>query len=103
MRLAFVLAVVLASFTYMIPIVHAASDCEHTCCRTFSGSWDDDFDNCRSYKDGFDACVSECEAKVWAARPQGPGPASPENTYSCKVGFILAAICIGAIYSGRNR
>ncbi len=75
-----------------IPLSHAASDCEHTCCQKFSGSWDDTFDDCKHPKTGFDTCVSDCEAAVWAARPQGPGPASPENTYTCKVGFILLSL-----------
>jgi len=82
------------------PVAFAASDCEHTCCTEFNGSWDDDFDDCKHPAQGFDTCLSDCEAAVWAARPQGPGPADPEHTYSCKVGFILLGICAAsAAYS----
>jgi len=80
------------------PLAFAASDCEHTCCRQWNASWDDDFDNCRHPKAGYDNCVAECDARVWAARPQGPGPASPENTYTCKMGFILPFILAAALF-----
>jgi len=94
MKSLFFLLIIFAS---LAPIAFAASDCAHTCCRTYNGSWDDDFDDCRHPAAGFDGCVSECEAKVWASRPQGPGPASPENTYSCKVGAILLGVLGGTI------
>jgi hypothetical protein len=97
---AIILSILLLSA--FIPLAHAASDCEHTCCRTYSGSWDDDFDDCRSPKTGFDTCVSDCEAQVWANRPQGPGPASPENTYNCKYPAILAMIGVGALLIERK-
>jgi hypothetical protein len=84
------------------PLAFAASDCEHTCCDRFNGSWDEDFDDCKHPAEGFDTCLSDCEAAVWAARPQGPGPASPENTYSCKVGAILATIAVVAFIARKN-
>lgn len=86
---------------FFVPVSYAASDCEHTCCRAYSGSWDDDFDDCRSPKDGFDACVSECEARVWNSQPQGPGEIPPENVhhYSCGgTEFILAFAVAGALF-----
>ena len=73
-------------------ISSAASDCEKVCCRNFSGSWDTTFDDCRGEKAGYDQCVSDCTARVIASGPQGPGPAGPENTYNCKVGFILVSL-----------
>jgi len=85
-----------------VPLSFAASDCEHTCCQTYDGSWDDDFDDCKSAKPGFDSCVSACEARVWESMPQGPGPASPENTYSCKYPAILAMIGVGALLMERK-
>jgi hypothetical protein len=86
----------------MIPLAHAATDCEKNCCRTYDGSWDEDFDDCRQPKTGFDTCVSDCEAAVWAARPQGPGPASPENTYHCKVGAILLSVCVATVLMAKK-
>lgn len=86
----------------LVPISFAATDCEKTCCQTYDGRWDDDFDDCKSYKPGYDSCVSACEAKVWESMPQGPGPASPENTYTCKYPAILAMIGIGALLVGRK-
>ncbi|MCI0504239.1 hypothetical protein L0Y65_06045 [Candidatus Micrarchaeota archaeon] len=91
------LPVILILFSFM-PIAFAASDCEHSCCSTFNGSWNEDFDDCKRAATGFDGCVSDCEAAVWAARPQGPGPADPEHTYSCKVGLILLSILGGAVF-----
>ena len=82
---------------FLAALSYAASDCEHTCCSQYSGSWDDDFDDCKHPKDGFDTCVSDCEARVWAARPQGP-VVDPENTYTCKVGAILLSLVGGAAF-----
>jgi len=80
------------------PLVFSASDCEHSCCTKFSGSWDDDFDDCKHPKTGFDTCLSDCEASVWAARPQGP--AVDENTPSyhvnCTPTFVLVSLVAGA-------
>ncbi|MFH0737671.1 MAG: hypothetical protein V1827_03220 [Candidatus Micrarchaeota archaeon] len=87
----FLLLLLISAFA---TLAFSASDCEHTCCRTFSGSWDDDFDDCKHPKEGFDTCLSDCEAAVWAARPQGPDTTDGEH-YSCKVGFILAAMGVG--------
>ena len=96
------LAILLLSV--LAPLARAASDCAHTCCRTYNGSWDKDFDDCRAPAGGggFDQCVSQCEAQVAASGPHGPGPASPENTYNCKVGAILATIAVGAFLMGKN-
>jgi len=88
-------------FLSFAPLAFAATDCEHSCCRTYDGTWDDDFDDCLHPKTGFDTCVSDCEARVWASRPQGPGPASPENTYTCKVGFIIPAVLAAAFVARR--
>ena len=96
----------LAMLMVFSPLVYAASDCEHSCCQKFSGSWDDDFDDCKHPKEGFDTCLSDCEAAVWAARPQGPGPADPENTYTYKCGgteFILASAFAGALFLKKSR
>lgn len=82
------------------PAVHAASDCEHTCCRTYNGNWDTDFDDCGgSPAAGFDACVSDCEAAAYNSGPIGPGPVSPENTYHCcGTGFMIAFVLAGALF-----
>jgi hypothetical protein len=87
--------------------VYAASDCEHTCCYQYNGNWDDDFDDCGgSPAEGFDTCVSDCEAAVWNSMPQGPGPASPENTYHyecCASAFILGTVLLGGALCKENR
>ncbi len=85
-----------------LPLSFAATDCEKSCCRTYSGSWDDTFDDCLHPNAGFDKCNTDCEAAVYAARPQGPAPASPENTYTCKMGFVLASVLAGAFVMGRK-
>lgn len=103
MNMAYKLALFGILLASVFPTVSfAASDCEHTCCRTYDGSWDDDFDDCRSPKAGFETCVSDCEAQVWANQPQGPGPASPENTYSCKFPAILVFITVGTLLIERK-
>jgi len=86
------------------PIAFAASDCEHTCCDTYNGRWDDDFDNCANPQTGFDSCVSECEARVRAAGPQ------PINTtgfqkyeYKCGSSAILLAALVGVAVFMRMR
>ena len=84
------------------PLAFAASDCEHTCCTKFSGSWDDDFDDCKHPKEGFDTCLSDCEAAVWANRPQGPDTTGGEH-YSCKYPFIVfSLLCAAVLLSGRT-
>lgn len=88
-------AVVLIAF--LAPAAFAASDCAHTCCRTYSGAWDDDFDNCRHPKDGYDQCKSDCEARAIA----NSGLVHPDTTnaehYSCSVGLVLLALAGVAI------
>ncbi len=104
MKILYALAIFGILLVTVFPSVSfAASDCAHSCCRTYDGSWDDDFDDCKSAKTGFDTCVSDCEAAVYANRPQGPGPASPENTYSCKFPAILAMIGVGALLMERRK
>ena len=84
--------------------VYAASDCEHTCCRTYNGNWDTDFDDCGGSPDaGFNACVSDCEAAVYNSGPVGPGPVSPENTYHCcGTAFVLASLA-GLVVIPKNQ
>ncbi len=80
--------------------VFAASDCEHTCCREYSGWWDDDFDDCKGTKDGYDACVSECEAAIWENRPQID--TSGGTHYECKVPLILLSLIGAAVFLSRR-
>lgn len=83
-------------------ISFAASDCEHTCCQTYDGRWDDDFDDCKSAKEGFETCVSDCEAAVWANRPQGPDTTGGTQ-YNCKYPAILVMIGIGTLLIERKK
>jgi hypothetical protein len=86
----------------LAPLSFAASDCEHTCCDKFSGRWDDDFDDCKSYKDGFETCVSDCEGAIWA-RQQHPDISEGGTHYSCKYPpAILAAIAACALLVSRK-
>jgi hypothetical protein len=80
---------------FAMPMAFAASDCEHTCCDKHNGWWDDDFDDCKQANAGFDTCLSDCEAAVWAARPQGPDTTGGTH-YECKAGFILLALGVSA-------
>jgi|GEM_PF-6052684 len=96
-QLLFILLLVMS----FAPLAFAATDCAKNCCQKFSGTWDYDFDDCLHPKAGFDTCNSDCEAAVWASRPQGPAPASPENTYTCKVGFIIPAVLAAAFFARR--
>jgi len=84
------------SFTF------AASDCAHSCCYTYNGVWDDDFDNCRSPAAGYDACTSDCEAQAIA----NSGLTHPDTTGAtqytcCSTAFILAAFA-GALFLRRE-
>jgi hypothetical protein len=84
----------------IVPLSFAASDCAHTCCRTYDGSWDDDFDDCRSPKTGYDSCVSTCEANVYANRPQMGDTSNYPTTvvHCCGSPFILATVLAGAAF-----
>jgi len=93
---------ILLFLLFLSPIAFAASDCEHTCCTKFNGSWDEDFDDCKHPAEGFDTCLSDCEAAVWAARPQGPDTTGGSH-YGCKVGFILLGICAASVAYGARR
>lgn len=87
---------------FATPIVFAASDCEHTCCDKYNGRWDDDFDDCKGGAEGFDTCMSECEAanyNYWAQ--QGPDTTGGTH-YECKVGFILLALGVSAVLIARK-
>jgi hypothetical protein len=94
MKHSFVALIVLLSFA---PLAFAATDCAKNCCQTYNGQWDYTYDNCFQPKAGYDTCTSQCEAAAMAAGPHGPGKASPENTYNCKVGFILVSV-LGAAF-----
>lgn len=80
------------------PLAFAASDCEHTCCRTYNGNWDTDFDDCRHPQTGFDGCVTKCEADARAGWPQPPDTTGGEH-YSCKVGFVMLAVLGAAAFA----
>lgn len=79
----------------------AASDCAHTCCYTYNGAWDDDFDSCRSPDDGYDACTSECEARAISESGLIHPDTSDTTHYTCcSTAFILAAFA-GALFLHR--
>jgi len=83
-----ILASVLPSLSF------AASDCEHTCCNQYYGSWDDDFDQCSGGDEGFSTCVSDCEAANYAYSAQ-QGPDTSDGTHytcCCSTTFLLAAV-----------
>ena len=90
------LALILVSL--LAPLAFAASDCAHTCC---SGGWDDDFDDCLSPDDGYDACTSECEARAYAAGPTPPDTTNATHYTCCSTAFVLAAFA-GALFLRRN-
>jgi hypothetical protein len=74
-----------------MPFAFAASDCAHTCCYSYNGSWDTDFDDCFHPQGGYDTCVSQCEAQAAAAGPTPPDTTNAQH-YNCKVGMILLAL-----------
>ena len=94
------LALVLAlSFA---PLAFAASDCAHTCCYTYNGAWDDDFDDCRSPDGGYDACTSDCEARtISESGLTHPDTTNAEHYTCCGTAFILAAFA-GALFLHRE-
>jgi hypothetical protein len=88
----------------IVPLASAASDCEHTCCDKFSGSWDDDFDDCKHAKTGFDTCVSDCEAQVYANRPQmGDTSGYPTTTVHCCGSAVIIAMVGAAFISSGSK
>lgn len=93
------LALILA-FSFA-PLAYAASDCAHTCCYTYNGAWDDDFDDCRSPDDGYDACVSQCEAQAMAGGPTPPDTTGATHYTCCSTAFVLAAFA-GALFLRRE-
>lgn len=89
------------AFLFAMPLAFAGSNCEHSCCDEFSGRWDDDFDDCKSFKDGYETCVSDCEGALWAAQ-QHPDIAEGGTHYECKMGAILLAVIAGAVLLKRG-
>jgi len=90
--------VLVSSFT---SLAFAASDCAHTCCQTYNGAWDDDFDDCRSPAVGYDSCVSQCEAQAIAGGPIGPDQSQTTHYTCCSTAFVLAAFA-GALFLRRE-